>query len=141
MRRALILLAFALAAAEPAVAQGHRIPAKVVSVVDGDTIKVDANTWPGETKHTNVRLLGMDAPEIFRPNCAAERRKGEAARAYAEKIIGGSGQVWLINVKYDKYGGRVAASIRLANGRDFAREMIAAGHARPYRGGQRGSWC
>lgn len=141
LRRALALLAFpfVLSLSGPAAAQGQRIPARVVSVVDGDTIKVDARPWPRQTIRVNVRVLGMDAPEIFRPKCEAERRKGQAARDYARGIIGR--EVWLIGVKDDKFGGRVDAGILLADGRDFARAMMDAGHARPYAGGRRESWC
>ena len=49
--------------------------------------------------------------------------------------------MWLIGVKDDKFGGRVDAGILLADGRDFARAMMDAGHARPYAGGRRESWC
>ncbi len=40
-----------------------------------------------------------------------------------------------------KYFGRVVADVATADGVDVGAVLIAAGHARPYDGGARGSWC
>jgi hypothetical protein len=48
--------------------------------------------------------------------------------------------VSIARVSLDKYGGRVLADASAATG-DVASALLAAGHARPYAGRQRQSWC
>ena len=56
----------------------HAWTAKVVSVTDGDTIKV-YNAEQGQVK---IRLYGIDSPEKSQPY-------GQAARAYLASLIAG----------------------------------------------------
>ena len=49
-------------------------------------------------------------------------------------------EVMLSAIAYDKYGGRVRASVADKRG-DIARALLAEGFARPYRGERRGTWC
>ena len=130
----------ALALAAQAAAFEQRVPARVTRVLDGDTVKVEARVWPGLIAQTNVRVRGVDTPEIRRPKCGEyERRRGLAARDFVRGVIGE--QVWLVNVKHGKFGRRVVASVLLADGRDLATLLLATGHALPYRGGRRPKWC
>ena len=133
-----LILAFAFTSSAAPLEQ--RTPARVKRVIDGDTFNVEVRLWPGIFMRTNVRLRGVDAPEIRRARCGeAERRKGRAARDFVRGVIGR--EVWLINVKHGKSGQRVVASVRLADGRNLADLLIDAGHARPYWGGRRPKWC
>ena len=130
----------ALALAAQAAAFEQRVPARVTRVLDGDTVKVEARVWPGLIAQTNVRVRGVDTPEIRRPKCGEyERRRGLAARDFVRGVIGE--QVWLVNVTHGKFGRRVVASVLLADGRDLATLLLATGHALPYRGGRRPKWC
>ncbi len=51
-----------------------------LSVVDGDTIRIDGRL---------TRLVGYNAPETWKPNCAAERDLGEAATRRLGQLVGG----------------------------------------------------
>ena len=135
------IITFALALAAHASAFEQRVPARVTRVIDGDTFKVEARVWPGIVAQANVRVRGVDTPETGRrAGCGEfERRRGRAARDFVRGVIGE--QVWLVNVSYGKYARRVVASVLLADGRDLATLLLAAGHALPYRGGRRPSWC
>ena len=134
------MLILALAFAAHAAAFEQRVPARVKRVIDGDTVKVEARLWPGIVAQSNVRVRGVDTPEIRRTQCGEyERQRGRAARDFVRGIIGKN--VWLINVDKGKYAGRVVASVWLADGRDLATLLIATGHGRPYRGGRRSKWC
>ncbi len=64
------------------------IPARVERVVDGDTLAVRARIWPGHEVAVLVRLDGVDAPQLRRPRCARERRRGEAARDALTPLVG-----------------------------------------------------
>ena len=135
------IITLALAFAADAAALEQRVPARVKRVIDGDTFKVEARLWPGITARSNVRVRGVDTPEIRRAKCGEpERRRGLAARDFVRGVIGAD--VWLVNVDYDKFGRRVVAGVLLADGRDLARLLLAAGHARPYDGKKkRRKWC
>jgi len=113
------------------------IPADVIRVVDGDTLRVRARIWLGQEVEVLVRLAGIDAPETFRPDCEAEREAGIAAtNALAEQI---EDTVWLTNVSEDKYAGRVVADARLPGSISLSEDMLARGHAVPM--GADGGWC
>ena len=113
------------------------VPAEVVRVIDGDTIEVRARIWVGQEVKVGVRLLGIDAPEIFRPACRAERRLGDAARDAVEAQA--VGQVGLKQIERGKYAGRVIADVVLADGRSLSAALLDSGHAVAY--GTEASWC
>src|SRR5690606_16495125 len=115
------------------------VPADVVRVIDGDTLKVRAHIWIGQAVETAVRLQGINAPEL-RGDCEAERRLAAAARDYLARLVAG-GKVRLRDIAQDKYGGRVVARIDDPSGRDIGAALVAAGLARPYDGGKRHKWC
>ena len=114
------------------------VQARVERVVDGDTFDVRARIWLGQSLVVRVRIAGIDAPEL-RSRCDAEHILAIEARDYLERRIAG-GEVRLSEIAYDKYGGRVLASVGDSAG-DIGAAMIAAGLARPYDGGTRTSWC
>ena len=116
------------------------IAALVVRVLDGDTLEVRARVWLSQDVAVGVRLLGVDAPEI-KGKCAAEIAKAQEARALVERLAPAGSVVRLRGIKPDKYAGRVDAEVEVSGGRDLAGELIAAGLARPYAGGQRKGWC
>ncbi len=119
-------------------AEGIQTPARVLSVYDGDTVKVEAAMWPGLTWTGSVRVQGVDTPEL-RGKCDGEKRKAVAARAFVRERVGN--RVTLVNVTKGKYAGRVVARIRLADGTDLTELLIQARHGRPYDGGRRRGWC
>ena len=86
--------------------------ATVVRVVDGDTIQVSVDLWPGLVAEYSVRERGIDAPELRRVDCEEERTWAEEARAQLEKLYEVGSTVRLENVEYDAYSGRVLAEIR-----------------------------
>jgi endonuclease YncB( thermonuclease family) len=110
------------------------ISARVVDVVDGDSLRVEAMPWPGWRVSVIVRIWGIDAPEIRGAKCADERRRGEAARGALKDLAGD--YVRLRDVKRGKYAGRVVARLP-----KVAAALIEAGHARRYFGGKRSGWC
>lgn len=104
------------------------VAARVVRVIDGDTVRVRATVWLGSTVEVDVRLAGIDAPEL-RGRCAREKQLAASARAA------------LRDVRYGKFAGRVVARIMAPNGDDAADVLRAQGLARAYGGGKRARWC
>ncbi|MGQ9602231.1 MAG: thermonuclease family protein [Candidatus Bipolaricaulia bacterium] len=107
-------------------------PARVLEVIDGDTVKV----LVGRREET-VRLIGVDTPETEDPRKPVECFGPEAARFTASAL--GHRQVWLTykaDEKRDKYG-RLLAYIWLDLDGDpepelFNEELVRRGYARVY---------
>lgn len=110
-------------------------PSTTVSlrVIDGDTVEVRTT---GEV----VRLSNIDTPETGgRAQCAAERSAGESATRAASQFIAGAVSITINRTnRQDRYGRTIG--FVLIDGRDLGEAMIAAGHARPWRG-RREPWC
>lgn len=115
------------------------VEAEVIRVIDGDTFVATAHIWPGQTITVNVRIRGVDAPEV-RSRCAAEKTAAQMSRAALEALIGG-GTVKIRNISGDKYFGRVLADVTTAQEESVAESLLARALARPYGGGQRVNYC
>lgn len=142
MMRHLPAVVFALGSilSGPAAAETFEGPvaAKVLDVLDGDTFLAEARVWPGQFIRVNVRLRGVDAPEM-KARCTAEQIRAEKARAALSDLLGP--EVLISNIGGAKYYGRVLADVRTRGGVEVAGELVATGLARPYQGGRRQSWC
>jgi micrococcal nuclease len=114
------------------------VSAHVERVVDGDTIEVKADIWLQQSLTVRVRIDGVDAPEL-EARCADERARAEVARDFLERRIGNA-NVQLTHMAYDKYGGRVDASVADAHG-DITESLLRSDFARPYHGGKHQPWC
>lgn len=111
------------------------IAAKVIQVIDGDTVEVEIAPWFGVRLITRVRLSGIDAPEMRSP-CADERERAEAAKDYLIAFLAGE-PVYLSEVRRGKYFGRVIARLANHQGMDATEALLKAGHGVPYDGGRR----
>jgi micrococcal nuclease len=96
----------------------HAWIAKVVSVTDGDTIKV-YNAEQGQVK---IRLYGIDTPEKGQPY-------GKAAGKYLASLISGA-MVEVETVTKDRYGRTVG--IVTDNEANINQEMVRSGYAWVY---------
>ena len=108
---------------------------RVTSVVDGDTVRVYC---PGRGLET-ARLTGFDTPEVFSPRCPGEWWAGTCATWALQRQVWTADEVKIVFHGRDKYDRRLAALF--LDGANVSRLMIEAGHARPYDGGRRESWC
>lgn len=136
-----LLLTFSCppAHADNARAMAGPLTGEVTGVLDGDTVAVRVRIWIDQTIETRVRIDGIDAPELH-GKCAAEKKKAQAARAALEKLLQGQ-MIFLTDIQYEKYAGRVLASARTADGTLISDYMIKNGLARPYGGEKRATWC
>ncbi|ABD53497.1 thermonuclease family protein [Jannaschia sp. CCS1] len=110
----------------------ERYTAEVIRIIDGDTLEVRVELWPGLTASYSVRVRGIDAPERRGADCEEERAWGEEARQRAERLYDPESLVRLQNVEYDVYSGRVVADVlrwRSDRWLSFADEMIERGMA------------
>ncbi len=114
------------------------VAAEVERVVDGDTVRVAARIWVGHTVSVAVRIAGVDAPELYRPRCDAERDAARRAKSFVEAMLGDGG-VTLHEIAPDKYGGRVVARIETTSGDDVGAALLAEGLA--IEEGDSDPWC
>ena len=113
-----------------------RYKARVVKVVDGDTVDVDIDLGFGITKRERVRLAGVNAPELHSKD-AAEKSAAAASRQFAVDWVTARGDVFLRTEKeHEKYG-RYLAWVEADDGSSLNDELVASGHGVPYRGGTR----
>jgi len=115
------------------------ILARIVKVIDGDSFHAEVLVWPQVKVGVNVRIHGMDAPEM-RGKCAVEKAAAAEAKQALKKLLGG-GLVYLERVSLAKYAGRVVSVVKTKAGVDVAAAMISGGHGRKYLGGKRKGWC
>jgi micrococcal nuclease len=115
------------------------ISAEILKAVDGDTLTVKARIWLDLEMTVNIRIRGIDAPEI-RGGCSREKILAAAATDRLFEVAG-SGTINLSNIDKDKYFGRVVADVTTADGRSVAPLMLESGLVRTYAGRERRGWC
>jgi len=108
----IILFVFCVAATGEA---GQKFKAKVVKIVDGDSIHV---RHKGNT--IRVRLWGIDTPEWRQPF-------SKGAKKYTAKLVGNK-VVELEEKDWDDYG-RLVALVTMADNRSLNEELLKAGLA------------
>ena len=106
---------------------------------DADTLYIAMPGLPPALADMSVRALGVDAPEI-RGKCESERAKAAEAREFVTAKLAGAASVTFCNIKWDKYGGRILADVRI-DGENLADILIQRRLARSYDGKKRGGWC
>ena len=115
---------------------------RVTRVLDGDTIEFDAPFLPVELKQVlKLRIIEVDTPEKGSlAKCQAEADKALRATNFTKRMVGAATRQEVILVGWDKYGGRVLGDLIL-DGKSLKRMLLESGHARPYDGGKKASWC
>lgn len=110
------------------------VDADLISVIDGDTLLVEARPWPQHRVAVLVRIRGIDAPEL-KAKCEGARRAAVRARARLANLA--HGRIRLTNIAGDKYFGRVVADVSTDEAADVGSSLLAQGLVRAYDGGRR----
>lgn len=105
---------------------------------DGDTITLAMLIYPQLIKVTNVRLLGIDTPEI-RGKCDTEKVLATEAKQMVHDLLSHADVLIVTVHDIDKYG-RPLVDIEY-DGSDLASDLVEMGYARKYDGGTRLGWC
>jgi len=119
---------------------------KAIRIIDGDTIALNVeNEKPLIQKlGLSVRIRGIDTPEKApRAKCEKENILAEKATKLVNEIVGAMGQneLLLSNVKWDKFGGRIDATVKV-NGVDISKALLVRGLAVENNGEKKTKdWC
>ena len=115
---------------------------KIVKVNDGDTVVFEAPFMPAPLKpQLSLRVLGVDTPEKgARAGCPAEAKAAEAASAFTKNLVANATEIKVELKEHDKFGGRVLGDL-IVDGQRLSALLIQNGHARPYFGEKKQSWC
>ncbi len=87
----------------------------------------------------NVRLVGFDTPETFRPGCAAEYALGVKAKKHLDHVLRDADTIVPEMHGVGKYKRPLVQLI--VDGKDLADIMVSAGLAVPNHGEKRINWC
>ena len=127
---------------------GTGFTATIPRCYDGDTchakIFFDGDPLPDLFHTLNIRILGIDAPEIRSAKCDLERCLAVRAKVELERIVGAGSfeEVPLVDCRHDKYGGRITCDAVSPSGRRVSTEMLKTGLAVEYYGKRKEhSWC
>lgn len=112
----------------------YRYRAKIVRVVDGDTVDLEVDLGFRIRHQVRVRLLGINAPESAGPDASTA---GKDAKAFLTSRLGIAGLDVNLETHLDatdKYG-RLLGKIWLRGvDQTINEEMVALGYAKPYDG-------
>ncbi len=113
--------------------------AALVSVHDGDTLRLDCDLgFDVHLPRLDVRLLGIDCPELGRPDGLGERARDFVIAWFG--VHAGPYVVRTVKDRTEKFG-RWLATILAPDGANLAADLLAAGLAKPYDGhGPRPAW-
>ena len=124
----------------------YQYKAKLIRVVDGDTVDAMIDCGFSTFKKERIRLYGIDTPEC-RTRDKEEKARGLAAKARLEELIAEGDNEFIIETSIDKKGkyGRLLgvlykypedASPFSAVG-SYNDKLIVEGHAKKYLGGKK----
>ena len=123
-------------------AETHLYTWKVLRVIDGDTVEIEAPYLPAPLKPSlSIRVFGVDTPEKgFRAQCEDEANLGKKATEFTTAKVQNAADIKVSIVQWDKFGGRVLGDLMI-DGHSLTEMLIEEGYARPYHGEKKQSWC
>ena len=114
--------------------QNYFYHAKILSVVDGDTVDVEIDLGFYVVVRERMRLSGIDTAEMTSP-FPEMRKLAQDAKAFMNFYIGWN--ILLKSFKKDKYGRFLAEIFLVDDAESLNQKLINAGLAKEYNGGLR----
>jgi micrococcal nuclease len=101
--------------------------AKVIRIVDGDTVDAAIDVGFKITINHRLRIAGIDTPEVYRPCCEAELQHGRAATERAKELLLDKDVLIRTGKELGIYGRYIAEKIILNDARNFVEVMKEEG--------------
>ena len=121
----------------------YQYKAKLVRVVDGDTVDAMIDCGFSTFKKERIRLYGIDTPECRTRN-KAEKKRGLAAKARLKELIKEGKNEFIVVTTIDKKGkyGRLLGSLykdqeTAESFYSYNDMLVEEGHAKEYFGGKK----
>ena len=126
----------------------YEYKAKLVRVVDGDTVDAMIDCGFSVFRKERIRLKGINAPES-RTRDKEEKKRGLAAKARLKELIKEGKNEFMVKTSIDKKGkyGRLLgelflilksnSTIKKANIKSYNQTLVDEGHATLFDGGKR----
>lgn len=105
----------------------YNYEAKILRIVDGDTVNLEMDLGMKIYFKTNCRLSKINAPELSSTD-PETRLKAQASKTYLSTLLPINSIVYLKSTGLDKYG-RSLAEIITKEGLSVNDEMVRSGHA------------
>ena len=137
------LIAFLLSFFFVSTTNAEQYSFKVLRVVDGDTVEIEAPFLPKELKQSLLlRINGVHVPEKgTRAKCPEENMASLRAKLFVEQEISNGKNVLILIRSWDKYGGRILGDV-LIDGIPLSQKLLSRKYAVPYNGrGKKKDWC
>lgn len=99
-------------------------------VVDGDTIDVDIDVGMHIHCIQRLRILRVNAPEIFGHKAKTEKPAGEAARSFVVSWLNGQ-HLRVQTYRTDDFGRYLAEVWRVSDGHNLSDDLLSSGNAVP----------
>lgn len=122
----MVAVVLALTAPAGAASPAPAWSARVANVHDGDTLGVWLRSGPRRGELARVRLHCADTPELALKGRWPDQAHGQEARALTASLT--EGQTVRVRIRGRSYQ-RLVADVALADGRDLAEALVAAGLA------------
>jgi endonuclease YncB( thermonuclease family) len=133
MKKLLLTLSLIIATASVAYAEVKKPEGvihdfKILRVVDGDTVEIEApfliDPLP---KKLSIRVWGVDTPEKGgRASCEKEAELGAAASKFTKDLVANAKTTQINLYQWDKFGGRVLGDV-LIDGQSLTKMLIEKG--------------
>ena len=119
----------------------YEYSAKLIRVVDGDTVDALIDCGFSTFKKERIRLYGINAPES-RTRDKAEKKRGLAAKARLKELINKGKNKFIVQTKIDKKGkfGRLLGELfnsEVDAYKTYNEILVDEGHATEYYGGKK----
>lgn len=116
----------------------YEYKAKLIRVVDGDTIDAEIDLGFKIYIKERIRFAGIDTPES-RTRHKHEKSWGLAAKCRVKALLDGENSNFILTTELQKKGkfGRILGSIVLNDGTEISEVLLAEKLAIPYEGGNK----
>jgi len=115
---------------------GNIVVSRLVSVYDGDTFRVDIDSFPPIIgNNMSIRIYGIDTPEI---RGTRTKELADRAKSVTRSMLKKAKVIELRDMRRGKYF-RIIADVWV-DGKNLGQYLIDQGLAKPYFGGKRAKW-
>jgi micrococcal nuclease len=113
---------------------------KIIRVIDGDTIVIEAPYLPKPLKkEISLRIVNTDTPELHKYKCELEYNLASEAKEFTQDLIKKAKEKSVLIQGEDKYF-RLLGDV-VIDGKLLSNLLLESGYAKPYKGSKKQSWC